>query len=150
MDHLSIGVCLRNSKRRRFSALIRNLLSCINSNNNNNDMERDLMHIFPKSKPLNNSQESRKRTNKFTDSMISMNTSFFECLIPSCLHETAFVTAIGTLGATSSLYPFCVIYLKNRMQKVSEHNNCCHNDQCFSSVCISASAMRPVQKFIVE
>lgn len=44
--------------------------------------------------------------------MTSKNTSFFLYLIPSDLHDTALVTAIGGRGATSNLCPSCVMYLQ--------------------------------------
>ena len=53
-----------------------------------------------------------KLTKRFTDSITSRNTSFFLYLTPSDLQETALVTAIGGRGATSSLCPSWVIYLK--------------------------------------
>ena len=51
-------------------------------------------------------------TNRFTDSMTSRKTSFFLYLMPSDRHDTALVTAMGGRGATSSLCPSWVMYLK--------------------------------------
>ncbi len=43
-------------------------------------------------------------------------TSFLRYLTPSVRHETAFVTAGGGLGVSSSLWPSWVMYLKNASQ----------------------------------
>ena len=44
------------------------------------------------------------------------NTSFLRYLTPSVRQETAFVTAGGGFGVISSLWPSCVMYLKNASQ----------------------------------
>lgn len=65
-------------------------------------------------------------TSRFTDSMTSMNTSFFLYLMPSDRQDTALVTVAGGRGApTSNLWPFWVMYLKDEkevktFQKLSE------------------------------
>ena len=60
-------------------------------------------------------------TSKFTDSMTSRNTSFFLYLIPSERQDTALVTAIGGLGATSSFCPSWVMYLRKCKHKNTMH-----------------------------
>lgn len=49
---------------------------------------------------------------RLIDSITSRNTSFLRYLIPSDLHETAFVTAVGGRTCISSLCDSCVIYLE--------------------------------------
>ncbi len=57
-------------------------------------------------------------TNRLTDSMTSMKTSFFLYLMPSDLQDTALVTVAGGRGApTSSLCPCWVMYLVWKWKK---------------------------------
>jgi hypothetical protein len=65
---------------------------------------------FNLSAKVERGKKGKRRTNKFTDSTTSKNTSFFLYRIPSLLQLTAFVTAIGGLTCTSSLCDSCVMY----------------------------------------
>jgi len=53
----------------------------------------------------------KARTSRFTLSITSKKTSFFRYLMPSVLHETAFVTAMGGRACISSLCDSWVMYL---------------------------------------
>jgi hypothetical protein len=70
------------------------------------------------------STEPAALTSRLTLSTTSRNTSFFLCLIPSFRQDTAFVSAVGGLGAdVSSLRPVCVMYLRSRcVERVSEES----------------------------
>lgn len=63
------------------------------------------------------------RASMLTLSITSKKTSFFRYLIPSDLHETAFVTAIGGRTCTSSWCDSCVMYLEVRELRMCVYSN---------------------------
>lgn len=66
-------------------------------------------------------------TRRFTDSITSINTSFFLYLMPSDRQDTALVTVAGGRGApTSNLWPCCVMYLK---ETKAERSSSCVQSQ---------------------
>lgn len=83
-------------------------------------------------------------TRRFTDSITSINTSFFLYLMPSDRQDTALVTVAGGRGApTSNLWPCCVMYLK---ETKAERSSSCVQSQ--SVILLSRTPENPYTSFI--
>lgn len=83
-------------------------------------------------------------TRRFTDSITSINTSFFLYLMPSDRQDTALVTVAGGRGApTSNLWPCCVMYLK---ETKAERSSSCVQSQ--SVILLSRTPENPCTSFI--